>query len=100
MIDESGHGSRAYKCAQIIGVVELVLEPDEYDQEKENWELYEETGVEFFRDAAMRQPLVKRHALAAYEEFHKLRQGVLSAQGLRRWRKFLQLCRHIEEGDE
>jgi hypothetical protein len=81
--------SRAYVCAQAIGVLELVLEPDEVNLEKPNQALYQETGVETFRDIALRQPFARRHWQAARKQFRKLRQGDLSPQALRRWQLLL-----------
>lgn len=100
LLDEYDDASRAYKCAQIIGVVELVLEPDEADLEKLNRELYEETGAKLFCDAAMREPLSRRHSEIAYKEFHELRQAALNAQALRMWQNFLRLSVQAGENNK
>jgi|SRR5208282_2485118 len=100
LLNDYDDASRAFKCAQLIGVVELVLEPDVTDLEQLNQELYDETGVEEFRDAAMRQPLSKRHYEIARKEFYELRQAALNAQALRMWQNFLQLSSQAGENSE
>ena len=86
---EVPNASRAYVCAQLIGLLELVLTPSETDIEKTNQQLYEETGVERFRDIAMRQPLAKRHEETAFVSFQELREGVLSFEALHKWQTLL-----------
>lgn len=100
LLNEYDDASRAYKCAQLIGVVELVLEPDVTDLEKLNQELYEETGGEAFRNIAMRQPLSKRHSELARKEFQELRQVALSAQALHMWQELLRLSSQVGENNK
>ncbi len=75
-----------YRTAQLIGVLEYILEPPLDDLEKLNTELFEETGEIGLRDAALLQPLAQRHKEAARKRFIELRQGVLSVRHLRAWR--------------
>jgi len=100
MLDKQEGSSAAYACARLIGVLELVLEPNENDLEKLNSELYDETGVEIFRSVAMRWPLNRRHWQAAREEFYKLRQDALSTAALHKWQTLLWGAFLDEENDE
>ena len=89
LIDDEPSEYRPYKCAQIIGVLELVLQPDDMDLEQFNLRIYEEHGIKEFRDAALRQPLERQHREDALEEFRKLRRDDLSPQALRMWQTLL-----------
>jgi hypothetical protein len=57
-------GSTSYRCAQLIGVVEMVLEPPASTPKK---------------------PLSERHLEAARDRFAELRQDVLSPRALAVW---------------
>jgi hypothetical protein len=61
-------GSRSYRCAQLIGVVEVVLEPPASTAERPLWE---------------------RHLAAAREAFSDLRRTVLHPSVLARWQDTL-----------
>jgi hypothetical protein len=61
-------GSRSYRCAQLIGVLEVVLEPPASTAEMPLWE---------------------RHLAAAREAFSELRRTVLAPSVLARWQDAL-----------
>jgi hypothetical protein len=61
--------SRSYRCAQLIGVIEVILEPGP--------------------PATAERPLMERHLAAARESFRQLRQDVLSPGALAAWQDLL-----------
>ncbi|BAV45284.1 Peptidase M23B [Mesorhizobium loti] len=75
---------RGYRCAQLIGVLEIVLVPPKGNEEL-NQKIYEETGHEAFRDAAIRAPLNERHFELARQQFAELRRTSLSPEVLSLW---------------
>jgi len=89
MLEDEKPKDRPYKCAQIVGVLELVLQPHEMDLEQFNLRIYEETGFRAFRDVALRQPLAQQQCEDALEEFRKLRKDALSPQALHMWQTLL-----------
>jgi hypothetical protein len=91
---EFSDARQAYLTIQLIATLEVELEPSESGAGKWNQEMYEETGLDEFRDAALREPLYWRHRNAAHKEFLSLRKASLSPKILHIWRDFLRASAH------
>jgi hypothetical protein len=91
---DDDNARKACRCAQLIGIVEMALEPA-WKNAQEVQELYEETQVAAIRDLALRTPLYERHQAQARARFSELRQNILSAQSLSAWHRLLSV-EHLE----